>query len=84
MDQFLKVLINMDLNMDRATIHGLIKVNTKEIGKIIKLKARELILGQMVESMKAIGKIQKCMAKAFITIQMEEDMMVIGKMTKKM
>ena len=74
MDQFLKVLINMDLNMGKATIHGLIKVSTKEIGIIIKLKVKEFILGQMVENMKEIGKIQKCMAKVFILGKMEDVM----------
>ncbi len=74
MDQFLKALINLDQNMDKATIHGLIKVNTKEIGIIIKLKATELILGQMAESMKEIGKIQKCTAKVFILGKMEDVM----------
>lgn len=65
-------------------IHGLIIVNSKEIGKRIKSLAMEYTPGKMEESMKATGNKITCMVRGTISgltaESMKDNMLMIKRM----
>ena len=70
--------------MEKEFIHGEIKGNILEIGRIIKWMVMEYLLGQMVGDIKEIIKMIKKMDMDFSNGQMEKNIKDIGKMENKM
>ena len=70
--------------MEKGFIHGEIKDNILEIGKIIKWMDMEFLLGLMGEDIKEIIKMIKKMDMVFLSGLMEKNIKDIGKMESKM
>ena len=70
--------------MEKEYIHGEIKDNISEIGKIIKWTVMACSLGLMEESIKEIIKTIKKMDMAFSNGPMEKNIKDIGLMENKM
>ena len=60
--------------MDLVYIHGLMAVNLKEIGNLIRLQDMEYTTGKMEEFIMATGRKIICMDKDIINGQMEGNM----------